>query len=100
VAPVNAAATIAAGFHLLKTARQGIAVERSDIGYLRDRSIKVTTEPPQKVALDGELIGTTPVEIQYCSVKERRGILFAFSLREQSPLLQVRSLLGTSGVVI
>ena len=64
VAPVNAAATIAAGFHLLKTARQGIAVERSDIGYLRDRSIKVTTEPPQKVALDGELIGTTPVEIE------------------------------------
>ena len=64
VAPANAAAAIGAGFHLLKTAQQGIAVERSDIGYFRDRSVKVTTEPPQKVALDGELIGTTPVEIE------------------------------------
>ncbi|MBD2744936.1 hypothetical protein [Coleofasciculus sp. FACHB-1120] len=44
--------------------RRRIAVERSDISYLRDRFVKVTTEPPQKVALDGELIGTTPVEIE------------------------------------
>ncbi|MEW5859923.1 MAG: YegS/Rv2252/BmrU family lipid kinase [Cyanobacteriota bacterium] len=64
VAPANAVAAIRAGFHLLKTARRGIAVERSDIGYLRSRFVKVTTEPPQKVALDGELIGTTPVEIE------------------------------------
>lgn len=64
VAPANVAAAIGAGFHLLNTARQGTAVERSDIGYMRERFIKVTTEPPQKVALDGELIGTTPVEIE------------------------------------
>ncbi len=31
---------------------------------LCDRFIKVTTEPPQKVALDGQLMGTTPVEIE------------------------------------
>jgi diacylglycerol kinase family enzyme len=27
------------------------------------RKLKVTTNPPQKVVLDGEIIGTTPVEI-------------------------------------
>lgn len=38
--------------------------DRPDTGFLRARSIKVTTNPPQKVVLDGELIGYTPVEIE------------------------------------
>ncbi len=28
------------------------------------RNIKVTTDPPQKIVLDGEIIGTTPVEVK------------------------------------
>lgn len=64
MSPAKATVAISAGFHLLETARKGTAVERSDRGYLRDSSVKVTTEPPQQVALDGELIGTTPVEIE------------------------------------
>lgn len=31
---------------------------------LRATNVKVKTEPPQKVVLDGEIIGTTPIEIQ------------------------------------
>jgi diacylglycerol kinase family enzyme len=31
--------------------------------YLRAKLVKVTTEAPQIVALDGEIVGTTPVEI-------------------------------------
>jgi diacylglycerol kinase family enzyme len=49
---------------LLQSAFRGDAAERDDIGYLRARRIKVTTEPPQKVALDGEIVGTTPIEVE------------------------------------
>lgn len=31
---------------------------------LRAKAVKVTTNPPQKVVLDGEIIGTTPVEFE------------------------------------
>jgi YegS/Rv2252/BmrU family lipid kinase len=64
VAPVGVAGAIAASYHLLQSALSGSAVDRQDIGYLRARSIKITTDPPQKVVLDGELIGETPVEIE------------------------------------
>ncbi|WP_349262700.1 YegS/Rv2252/BmrU family lipid kinase [Allocoleopsis sp.] len=64
VAPANRAGAIASAYHLLQTALRGDAVERDDIGYLRARRIKVTTEPPQKVVLDGEIIGTTPIDVE------------------------------------
>ena len=38
--------------------------QNEDILSLRVPSIKVTTTPPQKVVVDGEIIGTTPVEFQ------------------------------------
>ncbi len=64
VAPANARGAIAASFHLLQSALTGHAADREDIGYLRAKRIKVTTDPPQKVALDGEIIGTTPIEVE------------------------------------
>lgn len=64
VAPINPAGAIASAYHLLQTALSGEAAERDDIGYLRARRIKVTTDPPQKVALDGEIIGTTPIDVE------------------------------------
>ncbi|HEY9853899.1 MAG TPA: YegS/Rv2252/BmrU family lipid kinase [Leptolyngbyaceae cyanobacterium] len=64
VAPINLAGAIAASYHLLQTALSGDAAERDDIGYLRAKKVKVTTEPPQKVVLDGEPIGTTPIEVE------------------------------------
>lgn len=63
VAPVNRAGAIAATFHLLQTASTGNAVERDDIGYLQAKRFKITTDPKQKVVVDGEILGTTPVEI-------------------------------------
>ncbi|MEO0968555.1 MAG: hypothetical protein AAFX80_09495 [Cyanobacteria bacterium J06639_18] len=39
------------------------ATTRDDIGYLRAKRVKVTAEPPQKVVLDGELIGETPIDV-------------------------------------
>jgi len=64
VAPANPAGAIASAYHLLQTAFSGDAAERDDIGYLRARHIKVTTNPPQKVVLDGEIIGTTPIDVE------------------------------------
>jgi len=63
VAPAVIAGAIAAGLHLLLFAWRRTAVERPDIVCLRAKLVKVTTEPPQIVALDGEIVGITPVEI-------------------------------------
>lgn len=64
VAPANRASAIASAYHLLQTALSGDAAERDDIGYLRAKHIKVSTNPPQKVVLDGEVIGTMPIEVE------------------------------------
>lgn len=64
VAPQTKAGAIASAYHLLQTALRGDAAERDDIGYLRARRIKVTADPPQKVVLDGEIVGTTPIEVE------------------------------------
>lgn len=64
VAPANTTGAIAASIHLLQTALSGNATERDDIGYLRANRVTVRTNPPQKVALDGEIVGTTPIEVE------------------------------------
>jgi len=64
VAPENRTGAIASAYHLFQSAFRGDAAERDDIGYLRARRIKVTADPPQKVVLDGEIIGTTPIDVE------------------------------------
>ena len=64
IAPESRAGAIAISYHLLQTASNDEAAERGDVGYLRTKRVKVTTEPPQKVVLDGEIIGTTPIEVE------------------------------------
>lgn len=64
VAPENRVGAIASAYHLLQSAFQDEATKRDDIGYLRAKRLKISTDPPQKVVLDGELIGTTPIEIE------------------------------------
>lgn len=64
VASANILAAIAASYDLLSTALSGQASKRDDIGYLRARKVKITTDPPQKVVVDGELVGTTPIEVE------------------------------------
>lgn len=39
-------------------------VESPNIVHMGARRLKVTTTPPQKVVVDGEIIGTTPVEVE------------------------------------
>ena len=64
IAAQTRASAIAISYHLLQTASNDEAAEREDIGYLRTNWVKVTTDPPQKVVLDGELIGMTPIEVK------------------------------------
>jgi YegS/Rv2252/BmrU family lipid kinase len=64
VAPANVAGAIAASYHLFRTALTGNATNRDDIGYLRAKRCKITANPPQKVVLDGEIVGTTPLEVE------------------------------------
>jgi YegS/Rv2252/BmrU family lipid kinase len=64
VAPANRTGAIAVSYELLTSALKGDATTRSDIGYLRTRKLTITTNPPQKVVIDGEVLGTTPVTIE------------------------------------
>ena len=64
ITPESRAGAIAISYHLLQTTNNDEAAERGDVGYLRTKKVKVTTDPPQKVVLDGEIIGKTPVEVE------------------------------------
>jgi YegS/Rv2252/BmrU family lipid kinase len=64
VAPANKAAAIATAFHLFQSASSGNAAERDDIGYLRAKQFKIVTNPPQKIAVDGEVIEAETIEIK------------------------------------
>ncbi|MBW4686733.1 MAG: YegS/Rv2252/BmrU family lipid kinase [Komarekiella atlantica HA4396-MV6] len=64
VAPINRQNALFAGYHLLRTGFTGAATNRDDIQHLRAKNVRVRTEPPQKVALDGDMDGNTPVEIK------------------------------------
>jgi diacylglycerol kinase family enzyme len=64
VAPTNSLEALAATYNLLQSALLGQSADQPNTGYLRTKRIKITTDPPQKVVTDGELIGHTPVEIE------------------------------------
>lgn len=38
--------------------------QQENLFHARTQSLKITTDPPQKVVVDGEIIGTTPVELE------------------------------------
>ncbi len=63
-APQTELQAVATMVDLVGAALLRIPSQRPEIICLETARIKVTTQPPQKVALDGEIIGTTPVEIE------------------------------------
>ena len=48
---------------MLEAALIGNNTELENVVHLRTNQIAITANPPQKVVLDGEIIGTTPLEI-------------------------------------
>jgi diacylglycerol kinase family enzyme len=68
---VNTIATVENKLHAVTTmlsmlgaALININAERDNIVHLRSRKVKIAANPPQKVVLDGEIIGNTPLEIE------------------------------------
>jgi YegS/Rv2252/BmrU family lipid kinase len=89
VASVTRAGAIAAAFHLFQTASAGNGAERNDIGYLRAKQFKITTDPPQKIVVDGEILGTTPVEIRCIPAGLK---IFVPSIEEDEPVEKLEGL--------
>jgi diacylglycerol kinase family enzyme len=63
-APENTLGALMASYHLLQSALLNRATVRDDIGYLRARTARITTNPPQKVVIDGEVIDAESIEIK------------------------------------
>lgn len=63
VAADTVPSVLAAGWHLLRSALSGEPAERDDIGYVVAKRLVIDTDPPQRLLIDGEEAGTTPVEI-------------------------------------
>ncbi len=64
VSPVSRAGAIAASYHLLQTALNENSADRDDIGYIRARRVIIRTNPLQKVVVDGEVMGETPIDVE------------------------------------
>lgn len=55
---------LAAALHLYRAGLAGAAATRDDIGYLPVQAVTVRAEPAQRVMIDGEEVGETPVTIE------------------------------------
>jgi YegS/Rv2252/BmrU family lipid kinase len=63
ITPTNSPQVLATLYHLLKTALNHTSSQREDIIYLRTKRVIISTDSPRQVAIDGEIDGTTPLEI-------------------------------------
>jgi len=63
VTPKDQTNAIVASYELLQSAIFGESAEHKDIKYIRTRYVKVTAQPAQKIVLDGEIIGETPIDV-------------------------------------
>ncbi|MBA3391302.1 MAG: NAD(+)/NADH kinase [Deltaproteobacteria bacterium] len=64
VAAETIAEAIATGIHLYRSARDGEAATRDNVGSFSVARVAITAEPPQAVLVDGEPFGETPVTIE------------------------------------
>lgn len=63
-APKGITGALAASYELLRSALNNDAAERDDIGYFRTQQLVIRTDPPQKVAIDGDVVAETPIAIE------------------------------------
>ncbi|MBV9388245.1 MAG: YegS/Rv2252/BmrU family lipid kinase [Chroococcidiopsidaceae cyanobacterium CP_BM_ER_R8_30] len=96
VAPASRMRAVTAAYHLLRSAmNHSTATDRDDIGYLRAREMTIRTDPPQKVVLDGEIIGTTPIKVECIP-----GGLTIFVPQEAAPAAPIEKLEGLPDLTI
>lgn len=67
VAPADRLQAFNSLLQLFGSAIRKVAPNRDDIIGLRGETLEITTDPPQKVVVDGELIGTTPLKMKTIS---------------------------------
>ncbi|WP_107666390.1 YegS/Rv2252/BmrU family lipid kinase [Cyanothece sp. BG0011] len=60
----NLAETVATSYHLLQNALLNNEAEHQDITYWRTKQVKITTELPLQVAIDGDVVCQTPLTIE------------------------------------
>jgi diacylglycerol kinase (ATP) len=76
--PVDKMQALAGMVRLLGAGLMKTEIQRDNMIGFRTQSIKITTNPPQKVVLDGEIIGTTPIEVK-CVPRGLKILSSAFS---------------------
>ncbi|MBA3819093.1 MAG: NAD(+)/NADH kinase [Deltaproteobacteria bacterium] len=64
VAAETIAEAIATGIHLYRSAREGAPASRDNVGSFSTARVAITAEPTQRVLIDGEPFGDTPVTIE------------------------------------
>ncbi|MFW6264438.1 MAG: YegS/Rv2252/BmrU family lipid kinase [Cyanobacteriota bacterium] len=64
VSPENISQALLASYSLLQSSILGTKATRNDIGFFRVKRVKVKTNPPQQVVIDGEDNGKTPIEVE------------------------------------
>lgn len=62
--PVNKMQAVAGMMGLLGAGLLKVEIQRDNLIGFRAQRIKISTNPPQKVVVDGEIIGTTPIEVE------------------------------------
>ncbi len=60
----NVAETVATSYHLLQKALLNNDAEHQDITHWRTNKLAITTNPPQRVAIDGDVVCETPLTIE------------------------------------
>jgi YegS/Rv2252/BmrU family lipid kinase len=55
---------LAAGIELAASALTGEEARGAHVGWVRCRRARVTADPPQHVLVDGDVIGTTPMDVE------------------------------------
>lgn len=64
VAAETLADVVLAGVHLLRTAAQGEAATRDNVGYLSARRVRIEADPLQPLLVDGEVVPEGALEVE------------------------------------
>lgn len=63
VAAASLADVVVTGLHLFRTSSRGEAVTRENVGYLSAKRVRIVTDPPQPLLVDGEPAGDGPLDV-------------------------------------
>lgn len=74
VAATGLAQAVTTGLHLLRTAAQGEPATRDNVGFLSAQRVRITTDPPQPLLIDGEPLPNGPL-VAECRARTLRVVV-------------------------